>query len=147
MDSPDEAAVGELLHQRGWRKAFTVSEMADKWAWLIDVVERGYGDFTHEYANDLSCRDWLHQAWLLLDDHTVLVWSRRIKELDERFIAATVHDDGFALGQLHRIPPADLWWWRRHPRVLTGYLGRDLRAVGAVAGSEPRRGSAKRLLA
>ncbi|MGW0391866.1 hypothetical protein ACWDYJ_13445 [Streptomyces sp. NPDC003042] len=136
MDSHNKAAVGELLHQRGWRKAFTVAEMVNKWAWLVDAVDRGYGDFAHEYTNDLYCRNWLHEAWLLLDDHTVLLWTQRIKELDERFVAATVHDDGLALDQLHAIPHADMWWWRRHPRILTGHLGRDLQAAGAI-GTDP----------
>ncbi|MDN3267175.1 hypothetical protein [Streptomyces sp. MA15] len=46
--------------------------------------------------------------------------------------AATVDDDGQALEQLHRLPGPGLWWWRRHPRILTGDLGRSLRSVGAI---------------
>lgn len=132
MDSRNEEAVGDLLHERGWRKAFTVAEMVDKWAWLVDVVERGYGDMVYEYANDLCCRNWLHEAWVLLDDNTVLMWTSRIKELDGRFLAATVDDDGFALDQFYKIPPPEMWWWRRYPRILTGDLGRSLREAGAI---------------
>ncbi|MXG30476.1 hypothetical protein GRQ63_33525 [Streptomyces sp. YIM 132580] len=36
---------------------------------------------------------------------------------------ATVEDDGQALDQFHGLPGPDLWWWRRHPRILTGDLG------------------------
>ncbi|TQF03750.1 hypothetical protein E6W39_17820 [Kitasatospora acidiphila] len=132
MSPGNEAVVGERLHQRGWRKAFTVAEMVDKWAWLVGEVERGYDDSIEEYTNDLYCRNWLHEAWLLLDDHTVLIWTSRIKQLDSRFLAATVHDDGLALDRFHGIPHPDLWWWRRHPRTLTGDLGRSLRSAGAT---------------
>ncbi|MET9181069.1 hypothetical protein ABZX88_23010 [Kitasatospora aureofaciens] len=69
----NEAAVGERLHRRGWRKAFTVEEMVAGWAWLVGQVERGYEDDVEEYVNELSCRNWLHEAWLLLDDRTVLL--------------------------------------------------------------------------
>ncbi|MDH6141177.1 hypothetical protein P3T35_003194 [Kitasatospora sp. GP30] len=80
MSPGSEAAVGERLHQRGWRKAFTVTEMVDKWAWLVGEVD----------------------------------------------------DDGLALDRFHKIPHPDLWWWRRHPRTLTGDLGRSLRSAGAT---------------
>ncbi|MFD8702803.1 hypothetical protein ACFV1W_09330 [Kitasatospora sp. NPDC059648] len=123
----DEAAVGGRLHRRGWRKAFTVEEMVGSWAWLVGEVERGYEDDVDKYVNDLSCRNWLHEAWLLLDDRTVLLWTGRIEESDRRFREATVDDDGVALGRFHRIPPPALWWWRRHPRVLVGDLDRPLR--------------------
>lgn len=127
----DEASVGALLHRRGWREAFTVAEMVNQWAWLVNTVEQGYEGMVEEYTNDLYCRNWLHEAWLLLDDHTLLLWTSRIKELDERFVAATAYDDGLSLGHFHRIPPPEMWWWRRHPRILTGDLGRSLREAGA----------------
>ncbi|MFH9347655.1 hypothetical protein [Kitasatospora sp. NPDC017646] len=57
----------------------------------------------------------------------MLLWTDRTEELDRRFRAATVDDDGVALEGFHRIPPPELWWWRRHPRVLVGDLGRALR--------------------
>ncbi|MGW2376689.1 hypothetical protein [Kitasatospora sp. NPDC001683] len=126
----NEVAVGERLHRRGWRKAFTVEERVGSWARLVGEVERGYQDDVAEYANDLYCRNWLHEAWLLLDDRTVLLWTARIEALDRRFRAATVDDDGVALDRFHRIPPPELWWWRRHPRVLVGELGRALRSSG-----------------
>ncbi|GHB04063.1 hypothetical protein GCM10010330_67990 [Streptomyces tendae] len=76
-----ETEVGELLHQRGWRTAFTVTERVNAWAALVSAIERGYGDDIYEYTNDLYCRDWLHEAWILLDEHIVqlrgLVSSRR----------------------------------------------------------------------
>ncbi|GGS44073.1 amidohydrolase family protein [Actinokineospora fastidiosa] len=128
-----ERAVGELLHQRGWRTVFTISERVGAWAALITAVERGYQDEVVEYTNDLYCRNWLHEAWLLLDDHLVQLWSPQVKDLDNRYKNATVYDDGQALEHFHRLPGLDLWWWRRHPRILTGNLGRSLRSAGAVA--------------
>ncbi|MFF9062428.1 hypothetical protein ACIRPQ_07345 [Streptomyces sp. NPDC101213] len=127
-----ETEVGELLHQRGWRTAFTVAERVNAWAALVSVIERGYGDDIYEYTNDLYCRNWLHEAWLPLDEHIVQLWTPKIKALDDRYKAATVDDDGQALDQFHRLPGPELWWWRRHPRILTGDLGRSLRSVGAI---------------
>ncbi|MGW1230066.1 hypothetical protein [Streptomyces sp. NPDC001478] len=127
-----ETEVGELLHRRGRRTAFTVADRVSAWAALVSAIERGYGDDIDEYTNDLFCRNWLHEAWLLLDEHVVQLWTPRIKALDDRYKAATVDDDGQALGRFHRLPGPDLWWWRRHPRVLTGDLGRSLHSAGAV---------------
>jgi len=89
----------------------------------VSVIERGYSDDIYEYTNDLYCRNSLHEAWLLLDEHIVQLRTSQIKALDDRYKAATVDDDGQALDQFHRLPGPDLWWWRRHPRVLTGDLG------------------------
>ncbi|MGV9553025.1 hypothetical protein [Streptomyces ardesiacus] len=74
-----ETEVGELLHQRGWRTAFTVTERVNAWAALVSATERGYGDDIYEYTNDLYCRNWLHEAWILLDEHSVQLWTPRIK--------------------------------------------------------------------
>ncbi|MGW4384753.1 hypothetical protein [Kitasatospora sp. NPDC004531] len=127
-----ETEAGELLHQRGWRTAFAVTDRVDAWEALVSLIEHGYGDSVSEYTNDLYCRNWLHEAWLLLDDHIVQLRTPRIKALDDRYRAATIDDDGQALGRFHRLPGPDLWWWRRHPRILTGDLGRSLRSVGAI---------------
>ncbi|MFF9483099.1 hypothetical protein [Streptomyces sp. NPDC014733] len=131
-----ETEVGELLHQRGWLAAFTVADRVDTWAALVRAIECGYDDDIDEYINDLYCRNWLRQAWLLLDEHIVQIWTPQIKALDDRYKAATVDDDGQALQQFlhqfHRPPGPDLWWWRRYPRILTGDLGRSFRSVGAI---------------
>ncbi|WP_406161093.1 hypothetical protein OG298_29445 [Streptomyces sp. NBC_01005] len=62
-----ETEVGDLLYQRGWRTAFTVTERANAGAALVSGIERGCGN--------------------------------------------------------------DIW---RHPRILTGDLGRSLRSAGAI---------------
>jgi hypothetical protein len=128
----DDVTVGEHLHRRGWRTSFTVEEMVTKWAWLVATIERGYTDLVDEYTNDLYCRNWLHEAWVLLDDAVLLRYSPRIEELDTRFRAATIDDDGYVLSQFHSIDDPALWWWRRRPRILTGDLGRSLRNAGAT---------------
>ncbi|MFG1807847.1 hypothetical protein [Streptomyces sp. NPDC049040] len=102
--------------------------------WLLKTrwgrsIERGYDDDIYECTNDLYCRNWLHEAWLLLDEHIVQLWTQQIRALDDRYRVATVDDDGHGLGQFHKLPGPDLWWWRRYPRVLTGDLGRSLRSV------------------
>ncbi|WP_240979866.1 hypothetical protein [Streptomyces sp. HNM0574] len=98
--------------------------MTAAWAALVHTID--------EYTKDLCCRNWLHEAWLLLDEHIVQLWTLRIEALDDRYRASTVDDDGQALAHFHRLPGPDLWWWRRHPRILTGSLGRSLTSVGAV---------------
>jgi hypothetical protein len=135
MEPHREQAAGELLHQRGWRKAFTVDEMVDKWAWLVTTVEDGYSDMVDEYTNDLYSRNWLHEVWPLVTERVIAFWTPQIKELDDRFRATTVFDDGQAISQFHRITsfdPSGMWWWRRHPRILVGDLGRSLRSAGAT---------------
>ncbi|MEW1660124.1 hypothetical protein [Streptomyces sp. NPDC093707] len=124
-----------MLHQRGWRRAFTLAEMIDKWAWLVVTVENGYDDMVDEYTNDLYSRNWLHEAWVLLPGHAIVTWTPQIKEFDNSFRASTVFDDGQVLAQFHQISsfdPDDMWWWRRYPRLLVGDLGRDLRSAGAA---------------
>ncbi|MFD4135247.1 hypothetical protein [Streptomyces goshikiensis] len=71
-----------------------------------------------------------------MDEHVVQLWTPQIKALDNRYKAATVDDDGQALDQFHKLPDTALWWRRRHPRILTGDLGRSLRSAGAI-GTDP----------
>ncbi|MEW2417212.1 hypothetical protein AB0953_26275 [Streptomyces sp. NPDC046866] len=71
--------MGKLLHQRGWRTVFTVAERVNAWATLVGAIERGYSEAIYEYTHDLYCRDWLHLAWLLLDDRIVQLWTPQIK--------------------------------------------------------------------
>ncbi|WP_150134640.1 hypothetical protein [Streptomyces hyaluromycini] len=99
-----ETEVGELLHQHGCRTSFTVTERVNAWAALVSVIDRGYGDDIYEYTDDLYCRNWLHEAWLLLDEHIVQLWTPQIKALDDRYKAATIDDDGQALDQVHNLP-------------------------------------------
>jgi hypothetical protein len=47
----------------------------------VSAIERGYDDDTCEYTNDLYCRNWLHEAWPLPDDHVGQLWTPRIKAL------------------------------------------------------------------
>ncbi|MEU6248373.1 hypothetical protein [Glycomyces sp. NPDC047010] len=136
MSTYGEVEVGERLHQDGWRKAFTVAEMVDKWERLVGEVEQGYSHTIHEYTNDLYNRNWLREASGLLHDFVVQGWTPRLMALDNRFTAATIADDGAALSQFHKLREPDWWWWRRYPRILTGPLGKSLRDAGAI-GSAP----------
>ncbi|MFD3354045.1 hypothetical protein [Streptomyces fradiae] len=74
---------------------------------------------------------------MLLDDCIVRLWTPQVRALDARYKAGTVDDDGVALDRSHRLPGPDLWR-RRHPRILTGDLGRSLCSAGAV-GADPDR--------
>ncbi|MEU4244931.1 hypothetical protein [Actinoplanes sp. NPDC026619] len=127
----EETAVSQLLHQRGWRTAFTVADRVNSWARMVTAIENGYRDDVDEYSNDLYCRNWLHEAWLLLDDHSLARWNGQVRRLDGRFRAATIDDDGYVLSQFHGGGHPEMWWWRRYPRILTGALGEALHAAGA----------------
>ncbi|MFG2973070.1 hypothetical protein ACGFYY_08695 [Streptomyces sp. NPDC048331] len=134
MEPDDEQHAGEVLHRRGRRKAFTVQEMVDQWSWLVGEVEDGYSDLVDAYVNDLYSRNWLHEAWPVLTERAIIRWTPQVRALDDRFRAATTFDDGICWAQFHRISrfdPVDMWWWRRHPRLLVGHFGRSLRAAGA----------------
>jgi hypothetical protein len=124
--SMNETAVGRLLHERGWRTAFTVEQMVSAWGQLVAMVERGYDDSIYEYLNDLSCRDWVYDAWQLLSDDVTTSWTARLEHIDERFRRATDHADEPLITGPRADDPAR-WWWRRRPRLLTGELAADLR--------------------
>ncbi|MEU9162267.1 hypothetical protein AB0D29_18590 [Streptomyces sp. NPDC048424] len=49
------------------------------WAALVSVIERGYRDDVYEYTNDLYCRKWLHETWLLLVSAYPRMCSRRYR--------------------------------------------------------------------
>jgi hypothetical protein len=132
MSTFSEAEVSERLHQRGWRKAFTVAEMIEKWERLVSEVEQGYSHTIYEYTNDLYSRNWLREASGLLHDFVLQDWTPKLMALDNRFTAATIADDGAALSQFHKLREPDWWWWRRYPRILTGSLGKSLREAGAT---------------
>ncbi|WP_437079767.1 hypothetical protein [Streptomyces sp. enrichment culture] len=46
-----------------------------QWTWTGSRILR---------TNNLSCRDWLDEAWFLLDEHIVQLWTPRIKAQDDR---------------------------------------------------------------
>ena len=60
----DLTEAGALLHQRGWRTAFTVAERVNAWAALVSAIERGYGDDNYEagqlFGVAAFCRQSLH---------------------------------------------------------------------------------------
>jgi hypothetical protein len=75
-------------------------------------------------------------SWLRRPRWASQFWTPQIKALDDRYRAATVDDDGHALDHFHGLPGPDPWWWRRHPRILTGDFGQSLRSAGAI-GTNP----------
>lgn len=116
-------------------RTVTVEDLVGQWAWLVGRVEDGYREDVDEYTHDLCCRDRLHHRWLIATDHALVRWTPPVRALDTHFAAATVFDDGIALSHYVRVNSRDahdLWWWRRHPRLLVGELGRALRSTGVV---------------
>lgn len=83
MSTYSEAEVSKRLHERGWRKAFTVAEMVDKWEGLVSEVEQGYTHTIHEYTNDLYSRNWLQEASGLLHGFVVQDWTPQLSPSEE----------------------------------------------------------------
>lgn len=125
-DSIDRA--GRELHARGWRKAFTLNEMFEAWAFLVSEVERGYDQNLYEYTNDMACREWIALVWPMLTDRVRNARDKALATLDARFTAATEDDGGSAIGRYRRIENKDSWWWRRRPIKAAGEFAADLAA-------------------
>lgn len=118
--------VGEVLRERGWRRAFSLPQMVEGWSGLIEEIREGYDWCTDEYRNDLVCREWLDQALPLLTEPVRANWQVIVDQLDEKFREVTV-DDGAAFWPFGVTDP---WWLRRRPKVLIGELARDLGCNG-----------------
>lgn len=113
--SIDRAAM--KLHRQGWRKRFSLNEVIDAWASLVDEVERGYSMTIDDYTNDLSIRGWPEQARQWLSPRVEQSMDDRLRPLDARFIAATDEVP-------RRLPGAgDGWWATRLPKVLAAHPG------------------------
>lgn len=108
-------AAGLALHRHGWSKVFTVEEMLNAWSALVNEVEGGYDDMVDEYTNDLTSRDWLAAALPMLTKPAQAAHQVTLDDLDHRFRAATLDDDGRAVGQFFHIDNKAGWWWRRVP--------------------------------
>jgi hypothetical protein len=129
LTADDYASVTQaarVLHERGWRRQFTVNEMTDAWRSLVEQIERGYSWEVEEYTNDLSCRDWLALAWPMLTENVRAHRESELDELDARFRTATTDDHDGRLARFYRIETKDGWWWRRIPLLRLGQFARDL---------------------
>lgn len=103
--------AGKALHQRDWRRVFTLNEMFDVWASLVVEVENGYDETSlHEFTNDMACRTWLAEAWPMLTERIHAARGAELAELDARFRAATI-------GRGHGGDDSP-WWLSRSLRVV-----------------------------
>jgi hypothetical protein len=114
--------AGQVLHQGGWIKVYTLNEQVDAWQHVVESVEQGYTLTIDEYINDLAVRGWLDQARSLMTRPIVLSLDNRLAALDERFMDATTTPR-------RHIPGAGPEWWYRVPRVLVGELGEDVQRL------------------
>jgi hypothetical protein len=118
--------AGRELHARGWRKQFSLNEMPEAYETLVSHVEEGYEEMVEEYANDLSCRDWLALAWPMLSPRVQQIRIAELDALDYRFRAATVDDGGRVISRYFRIENKSGWWWHRRPLRTAGAFAADL---------------------
>jgi hypothetical protein len=126
--------AGRTLREQGWRQVFTLNEMLSAWASLVTEVEQGYDQMVDEYTNDLSCRDWLAQAWPMLTANVRAHRQDELDAIDERFKAVTIDDGGLQLGRFYAFNAKDGWWWRRLPAIRRGEFARDIGTDGTADG-------------
>jgi hypothetical protein len=119
--------AGEELQRRGWRRAFSLNEVVDMWAYLVASVERGYTMTIDDYTNDLSIRRWAEEARPLLTPLVAGSMDERLAPLDERFREATVATTATLPGA-----GTDYWWCRRVPKVLVDELAEDVERMGLL---------------
>lgn len=110
--------AGRVLHERGWRKAFSLNEMLDAWREFIDDVEEGYTWGIDEYWNDSGCRAWLDEAWPLLTAAVREARQAELDALDDRFRAVTE--------PVHQWAATRKWWQARIPIRRDGELAEDI---------------------
>jgi hypothetical protein len=122
-DHQSAADAGRTLHERGWRKVFTVNEQVDAWRAVVESVVDGYRLTIDDYTNDLSVREWLEQVQPLLTARARDSLASRLVPLDERFRAATTVTP-------RHLPGGGTGWWYRLPNHLTGELADDVARMG-----------------
>ncbi|MFE6899496.1 hypothetical protein ACFVFJ_21800 [Streptomyces sp. NPDC057717] len=107
-----------------YRSGWTLNEALAQWQLVVKEIEEGFDtQWVWEYHDELSCRDWLCEAWPLLTDRVRAARQPFLDSMDDRFTAATapMRKDGSALG--HR---NGRWWHNRYPRVVVGEPGEEL---------------------
>ena len=117
--------AGRILHERGWRKAYTLNERVDAWQQIVESVEDGYTLTVDDYVNDLYVRGWLDQARSLVTRPVRLSLDHRLAALDARFMHATSTPS-------RHMPGAGPEWWYRVPKVLAGELGEDVERLRLI---------------
>ncbi|NED12576.1 hypothetical protein [Streptomyces sp. SID9124] len=96
----------------------TLNAMMEAWEALVQNVEEGFdSEFVWEYADMLSCRRWLAEAWPVFTDRIRAVRQAELDALDARFQLATVPLRGQA---------DDARWHSRRPLLIVGDTLLDL---------------------
>ncbi|WP_157248409.1 hypothetical protein [Nonomuraea typhae] len=121
-DNSSLQEAGRILYAQGWPEVHTVRNMLAQWEWLGSQVERGYTATLAEYLDDLSCREWLARAGLLVTEPARTLLDQALQPLDTRFQAATEDDGSGVLSGHGQAGRGDGWWWKRIPRRLIGGL-------------------------
>jgi hypothetical protein len=119
----EAAELTARLRDAGWASQVTVERLLQDWEQLAGEVGN-YVLTIDDYTNDLTARDGLDQVLQWASDALGSVLKDRIAPADERFMAATRHDNGQAVGRYFRIERHPGWWWRRRPTTgpLSAYL-------------------------
>lgn len=114
-----EDQIKQRLKEKGWAD-FVYNggskRLLSSWKKLVELVENGYGErfVIEEYWNDLDTRKAIREVEL----------DSLVKELDERFIAATTRRDIQIWGKEES---KDYFWCYGYPKKAKGVFLEDLK--------------------
>lgn len=109
-----QALSGRYLH------FMTLNARMDGWAEFVTHVEEGFDTiWAWEFDNDITDRDWLHDAWPILTERVRRLRGPELDALDKRFLAATAPLKGFE-GPRNTTAGLSGWWHFRYPLLVTG---------------------------
>jgi hypothetical protein len=117
--------AGQVLHERGWVKPYTLNEQVSAWQSMVESVEDGYDLTIDDYVNDLDVRGWLNEARPLLTGPVRQSLDDRPAVLDAHFQRATTTSS-------RQMPGAGPEWWYRLPKVLVGDLREDVERLSLL---------------
>jgi hypothetical protein len=119
--------VSEINRREGWH--FDSAKILSRWETTVREVEGTYHLGFDDYTNDLAVRELIVT---ILRDEQLPEFRAKVRELDDRFRAATVEVDEplLAPGVLPNDEPEAHFYWYRVPRSAGDEFEGDLARMG-----------------
>jgi hypothetical protein len=140
MTQPD--GVRRYLEERGcdeMRIAAGLDGLVERWAEVVDAVQRGYDLTLDDYLDDMDGRDILVGALAAATEKEREAASVLVDHADQLFLAATRPCGpvwGPAVAEEDHHDPDRQWWYFRCPRYPGPMLEDELVADGLIPPSE-----------
>lgn len=115
-DSRTPKAMARMIARLGGSAIYTFAERVRHYRELVTDIEKGVAT-DDALLTELGCRGVVEQLMgELPDELRVRLYDELIGPLDQRFIAATIDDDGEYLRKRYCEPiRSEPWWWTRRP--------------------------------